>query len=112
MDDFKRETLAFLSKWIVWIISISVGLIAKISYELSQKRRISVWQALGITGISIFFGYMVSIICVNYGFEKQGQIIVPVATLLGEKISAYIITNFNRLVDTLWSFWDFVKKTK
>lgn len=112
MDEIKKEAIAFLGKWVVWVISIAVGLIAKLSYELSQKRKLGVWQVFGITGISIFFGYLASILCVNNGWVTQGQIIVPVATLLGEKLAAYSVTNFNKIIDTVLGFWDFLKKTK
>lgn len=112
MDDFKKEIFAFFIKWYFWIISIIIGLIAKLSYEMSQKRKMTVVQVFGITGISIFFGYICSVTCVSYGWVKQGQIAVPVCTLLGEKIAAYTISNFNKIVDIGTSFVQFLKNKK
>ncbi len=93
--------MAFLSKFSTFIVSTAVGVIGKISYEIGMKRRMSLIQWFGIVGMSIFAGYITSVWCVSNGWKKQGQYIVPITTLLGEKILIYLTTHYKSILHKL-----------
>jgi hypothetical protein len=88
----------FFSK-ISALVPIMIGVMAKISHDIMLKKRHSFWQWVGIIGVSIFCGYMVSIFCMGHGYEKQAHILVPLCTLFGEKIMIYVTDNWSRIVD-------------
>jgi len=81
-------------------LPIFIGLVAKVCYELKQRRSLSLLAWIGIMGLSIVAGYFAGIICDYYHMENESRIIVPMATLLGEKIFEFI---FSR------QFWEICK---
>ena len=97
------------SEWFIalgkWIASVFVGIIGKISYEFSQRRKLSFLEWIGIIGVSVLCGYLAAIWCASNNMIEQGFFIVPIATLFGEKITQYVTENFkplfNRLVDAI-----------
>ncbi len=95
----------WLSTFGNWIAGIIIGVLGKISYELSVKRKLSLFQWIGVCGVSVLTGYIASVWCYSHSMQQQGYFIVPIATLFGEKISAYITDNFtplfNRIVDAV-----------
>lgn len=86
MENIKEEVLTFFSKIYVWLIYILVGLMAKYSYDIIKGKKISLAQALASAGIALFVGFIASVLCVNNDMEREGMWIVPIATLLSEKI--------------------------
>ncbi len=66
-----------------------------------MKRKLSIYQWFGIVGISIFFGYLCSVYCLNNGLEKQSSFLVPITTLFGEKIMIYLTTHYKTIIDRI-----------
>lgn len=97
------------SEWFIalgkWIASVFIGVIGKISYELSQRRKLSYLEWVGIIGVSVLCGYLAAVWCAHNNMVQQGFFIVPIATLFGEKITQYLTDNFkplfNRVIDAI-----------
>jgi hypothetical protein len=109
MESPQHEIMEFITRAWAWIGSVMVGVIAKISTEVLMKRKLSFVQWLGIIGVSVFFGYLSAVWCDNKGWEEQGRYIVPLCTLMGEKITIYISANYRRIGDAILSI--FTKKS-
>ena len=101
MEVQHNELQEFLARSWVWIVGIGAGVLAKISSEVLMKRKISLVQWLGIVGVSVFFGYIAAIWCDSNGWVEEGRFIVPIFTLMGEKITIYLSTNYMRIGDAI-----------
>lgn len=49
-------------------------------------RKVTIMQAVASTGAAFFIGVVASIVCYYFDMAKAANIIVPLATLLSEKI--------------------------
>ena len=78
---------------------MSIGLLGKLSYEIYKKRTLSVIQWLAVVGMSVFSGYMVSVYCHTNNMQSSAQFLVPISTLLGEKMFIYLFANYRRIID-------------
>lgn len=108
MENPGNEVAEFISRSWAWAASICVGVVAKISTELLMKRKLTFMQWIAIVGVSVFFGYLASVWCGSSGWEVQGRYIVPLVTLMGEKIMIYLTSNYRRILDNILSI--FTKK--
>jgi len=108
MESHQNELIEFITRAWAYIGSVMVGVIAKISTEVLMKRKLSFIQWLAIVGVSVFFGYLSAVWCDNRGWEEQAKYIVPLATLMGEKIMIYLSANYRRIGDAILSI--FTKK--
>jgi hypothetical protein len=81
-----------------YVIGMSIGLLGKISYEIYKKRTLNVIQWLAVVGMSVFSGYMVSVYCHTNGMQSSAQFLVPISTLLGEKMFIYLFANYKRII--------------
>jgi hypothetical protein len=88
-----------------YLISIGVGLLAKISYDLYMKRTLSFIQWTAVIAISVFCGYLTSTYCMTYGMSEASQILVPLATLFGEKLIQYVMENHKTILNNLVSMF-------
>lgn len=101
MQEPANDLLAFIYKFSSFIMSILAGVVTKISYEMLMKRKLSLAQWFGIVGVSIFFGYLCSVYCLNNGLEKQSSWFVPICTLFGEKIMIYLTTHYKTIIEKI-----------
>jgi hypothetical protein len=108
MKQVIAEMLKMVQDSGAWIVSISVGIIGKISYEIYMKRTLSIIQWIAIVLMSIISGYLVSVYCRAHAMHDQAQLLVPIATLLGEKIFIFLIENYQRIASSVLNL--FVKK--
>jgi hypothetical protein len=92
-------------QWLIsvgkWVVSIFIGVIAKISHVLTSKQKLTMLEWVAVVGLSIFVGYLSAVWCSTNNFVVQGYFIVPVATLLGEKIVAYATDNFRPIISRI-----------
>lgn len=103
------DIIAFLIKL---TSSIGLGLMAVVSYTLTQKRNRSYREVSGILGLSIFVGVLAGLLCDYLQVGKMDRVIISLATLFGEKIFEIMFDKFGTLfrkwaLDNL-AFW---KKT-
>lgn len=97
-QDFINQVFEFFTRSGMWIVSVLVGVMAKISNEILNGRKLNVWQWLGIVGVSVFFGYMAHQYCENSNMQNSEGYVVPLATLFGERIMVYCTRNFKSIV--------------
>lgn len=112
MEKWVDELITGFSKIWTWVLYIILGVMGKFSYDALNGRRMSLGVSLGILGLSIFVGAIVSILCVYYEAEKAGAFLVPLCTLLSEKlIVALYAYNWKEFVSDMLGYWrDKLKK--
>lgn len=86
MEQIREDIAIWFSKIWVWILYIIVGLVGKFSYDLLTGKKITMWQALASTGVALFFGFLSVAFCMYKEYDKGGMFIVPITTLLSEKL--------------------------
>lgn len=96
MEEQSKGIFVILGKFGVWIALILLGIIAKFSYDVSIKKKFTFVTVLSTIGIAIFVGYLAAALCVYKKWEKEGMMLVPVATIASEKIVAFIIANAHK----------------
>lgn len=99
MNQFWEDVGLILHKYGQFIIGTGLGVIAKLSYDIYMKRTLSILQWISIVGLSIFSGYLMSVYCVSKDMEKEAQYLVPIATLMGEKIVVYLFTHYKDIIN-------------
>lgn len=105
MEMFKEEIAAFLSKIWVWGVYILIGIIGKFSHDLIMGKRLTWLQIFASIGIALFCGFIASVICMN-NFPDKAAYIVPVATLLSEKIVvALVAVDYKTIISEMAQYW-------
>jgi hypothetical protein len=92
------EIFEYTTKFSTYVIGMSIGLLGKLSYEIYKGRTLSVVQWLAVVGMSIFSGYLVSVYCLSNQMTSSAQFLVPISTLLGEKLFIYLFANYKRII--------------
>lgn len=93
-------------KVIVWVLYILLGIMTKFSFDLFTGKKLNKWQAIGSTGIAVFFGILSSAYCVRYDYEQAGIFIVPPVTMLSEKlIIALFAIDFKKELAHVFRHW-------
>jgi hypothetical protein len=103
MKNALSEIGQYFTKESTYIIGMSIGLLGKLSYEIYKKRALTVIQWLAVVGMSVFSGYMVSLYCKSNNLGDSSQYLVPIGTLLGEKIFIYIFTNYKSILTGIFN---------
>lgn len=91
MPRIPEEIIAFFTKWWVYVFYVLIGIVGKFSWDISRKKRITFLSAISTVGISGFIGYISSVYCSNNQLENKAAYIVPICTLLSDKIISYLI---------------------
>lgn len=112
MAEIKNEFLALISKVWVWLLYIIIGVAGKFSYDMLNGRKHSWIQIFAGIGIALFVGFIASAVCIHNGWQDKGMYIVPVATLLSEKlVMALFSIDYKKLAGDWASYWsDKLKK--
>lgn len=106
MAEIKEEFLTFISKIWVWILYVLVGLMCKYSLEIRNGKKMTLAQALAGAGIAFFVGFIASVICIQNDMEKQGMWIVPLATLVSDKIVlALMAIDYKETIGEWFTYW-------
>lgn len=105
MDEFKIQTTAFLMKawlYIQYVGYVSIGLLGLFAEKIRSGKKMGFWQVISTTAIAIFIGYLATVWCINHNLVKESAYIVPVATLMSDKIFTSILSvNWKDIVNTL-----------
>lgn len=86
MAEIRDEIITLVSKLWTWVVYILLGVMGKFSYDALSGRKMSFLTSLAILGISIFVGAIISMVCAYYEVNKAAAFIVPLGTLLSEKL--------------------------
>lgn len=100
MEGLLNDIREYLHDVHTYLVSIGVGLIAKISYDLYMKRTLSFIQWVAVIALSVVCGYLTSAYCNASGRQELSQILVPLATLFGEKVVQYVMENYKAILGT------------
>jgi hypothetical protein len=95
---FWQEAQIFLTKALGWLVWITIGVAAKLAFD-SRAKQLTKRDVIIKSILSIFCGYLAAVLCDKYGYEEWGKIVVPVATLLGEGVIMYVMTNWKKWID-------------
>ncbi len=106
----KNVFIAFFLKFWAYLFYIMIGIVAKFSFDLIRGKKISLMQAVGITGLSVFVGFLASLWSIKHNPDNAG-IIVPIATLAADKIVTSIMAlNWGKITSQWLGWWvDFFK---
>lgn len=103
-----NEVLQGLEKALVWVAYIAVGVLAKLAFD-SRNEHLTRRQIVIKVVLSIFAGYMASIACDAFNYQKFAGLVVPVVTLLGEGVIVHIM-KYWRTYAVRFLPWFFKKK--
>lgn len=106
--DIGTEIGKFFVSIASYLSAVTIGLMGKIGLEAILRKRYSLTQWFGIVLISIFFGYIASVLCENYGWTDARHWLPSIATMFGQNIALYITANYQRILSQLLAI--FVKK--
>jgi len=104
----EHEYYALLSKLSSWASLLFIGLVGKVSYELSKGKKLAWYHWIGMAGLSMFVGWMALEWCDIYGLHDQKNLIGPVATLFGDRIVLFIVAKHQEILQSILS--SFIKK--
>lgn len=106
MSEIHDAVIAWFTKWYTFFVYVAMGLIGKVSYDMLSGKRISIAKALSSTGIALFVGFVSSMLCVKAGYTEKAAIIVPICTLLSEKIMiAVFALNYKETARDILNYW-------
>lgn len=86
MEKWIDEIVTAGSKVWTWVLYVLLGVMGKFSYDALSGRKISFLMSLAILGISVFVGVITSMVCFYYELDRAGAFLVPICTLLSEKL--------------------------
>lgn len=107
-NDILGDILNTLTKVWLWVAMVGIGIVGKFGIYLQSGQKHSTWKLIGSTMIAGFVGYLASIYCMTYypshdgGLNKQGAIIVPIATLMSDRLMMVILSiNWTSIIDAI-----------
>ena len=102
MQTIKEEALTFFTKWGYYIFYVFLGIMGKFSYDIVRKRKISLWYAIGVTGISCFIGFLACVWCSKHD-AGYAPFVVPIVTLFSDRILMYLAAlNWKPILDSIY----------
>lgn len=101
---FWQEIGQFFGKWLSYILLISAGVVARITFNSRNKdmtkKQIAIAAILGA-----ICGSLCSYWCINTGNVKMSIYLVPVVTIAGQEIIGFIVLNANKILDKILKFF-------
>lgn len=91
-EDLITQIYDQLKIWSTFIAYNMIGIAANYA-DHYRKGTLTKKQAIVSGVMGIVTGYLAYQVCVYYGFDKQMGLIIPAATMLGERIIPYIMDN-------------------
>lgn len=96
-----NDIFVFFTKASSYILSIIFGLFGKVGMEIMMKKKYTYLQWIGIVMISIFSGYIASVVCEVYKWDSASHWLPSVATIFGQNIAFYCVYNYKRIGDNI-----------
>lgn len=95
----------FTSIWKLTAL-ILLGIVGKFSYSYLTGKRITPVQAISTIGLAVFVGVIAGVLCRKMDFEEQAIWIVPIATLMSDKIIiAIMATDVKKMLHDWLKYW-------
>lgn len=91
MSDIKSELIAVLSKIWTWLLLIFLGMVGMFSHNIYTAKKLTWKQTIASLGLSFFIGSITSIICYLNDWGKLGVVLVPMLTLLSDRITLAVM---------------------
>jgi hypothetical protein len=82
---------ALVQKHLTVFLLIALGLLGKFSYDLLTNKKFTYSYIFGTTGITIFVGY-VSAVFITTRWPTQGNLLIPIATMLSFNIVSALVS--------------------
>ena len=98
------ELNAIISKSFTYILSILMGLIGSIGFDLMVNKRYTWKQRVGIVMVSLTFGTLGSLVCEHHDFGFLKHVVPALSTMFGQYIALYIHKNNKHLIESLIFF--------
>lgn len=95
---FWQEVEIAFTKALGWIVWVTIGVAAKLAFE-SRSRKLSWREVMIIVVISVFSGYIANNICEHTGYKDWSGVVVPIATLLGQSLMNWLMTNWKKWLE-------------
>lgn len=106
MEQIKNELITFCTKGAAWFFLVILGLMGKFSYDIYTGRKITLSHALASTGLAFFVGYITFILCQRHGLQEDCKWIVPIATLLCDKVVlAAVSVDWKKIGADMAQYW-------
>jgi hypothetical protein len=89
--------LEFVVKWWAWGAYIFIGMVGRVGLMLRRKVKTSIIEDISSLLIAGFIGYLATIWCMykypapDGKYSIQGAIIIPMATLLSDRLMAFLL---------------------
>jgi hypothetical protein len=104
--DWIDQIIESFCKWWVWFAYIFVGMVGKFSYDYGSGKKFSWAKILSSVGIALFVGFISSSICIYNGWTEEARYIVPIATLLSEKLVwALFAVDYKQIMSEIAKYW-------
>lgn len=105
LNEFSKELTAIALKWWVYLFWITLAVVAKISYDGSMGKKITIWQILLSSGLAFPFGLFAANICIGLGTKTYiGTSIAIFVTLVCDKVFTWIIANYKGILRHLLNY--------
>lgn len=99
-----QEIIQFLSKILVFVWYITVGVVIKIALD-SRTQKLTKRQIWIKVAISVAMGYLSLQVCVLFRYLQLAGLIVPICTLLGESIAIWLMANWENIMTKFFPGW-------
>ena len=99
--DIISEVSAFMSKSFTYILSILMGLMGSIGFDLMVNKRYTWKQRLGIVMVSLTFGTLGSLVCEYHDFGMLKHVVPALSTMFGQYIALYVNKNYKHIGDAV-----------
>jgi len=94
----KFEFGQFLGKALMWLAYAAIGVIGKIAFD-SNNSKLSKKKIFVKSVLSIVVGIISGLACEALNEPRWEKFVIPVATLLGESIVLYFMTDFKDILE-------------
>lgn len=94
----KWEFGQFIGKALMWLAYATIGVIGKIAFD-SNTSKLTKRKILIKSILSIVVGIISGLCCEALNEPRWEKFIIPVATLLGESIILYLMTDFKDILE-------------
>lgn len=110
----KDSLLYEIQEWIIkngaLLMSLGIGVAGKLALDAKNGKKLTFKQLTITVILSCFIGYWSAVLMERMGHEHLVKVVCPIATLLGESITMWLVANCGKYL-TIMADW-FVRNKK